>query len=172
MTYRSPHRPTGAGGIPTDYMRSPTPVCLVNQDGSRRREDTDDTGAQQRRTPAQGANGPDHWWKCWGDENGPGARFRTEVRGELASIKSRITWYNGGVAVLSAIGMIVLAAWLSGKFAANERSAVKREDVAAAVQQSANMAVAKQADDFMLLRKQLEQAAADVALPAAARTRK
>ena len=108
----------------------------------------------------------DHFWTCWGDKDGPGARFRTEVRGELASIKSRITWYNGGVAVLSAIGMIVLAAWLSSKFAATERSAVKREDVAAAVQKSAEMVAAKRGDDIGLLKQLMDKAAVDMpALP-------
>jgi hypothetical protein len=134
-------------------------------------------------TPQPGSSDIDaHTWHCWGTPDGPGARRLADVhqelkiirqdaavaqektREEMSSIKSRITWYNGGVAVLSAIGMIVLAAWLSSKFAATERSAVKREDVAAAVQQSANMAVARQADDFMKFKAQMEQAAADVSL--------
>jgi len=126
-----------------------------------------------------------HTWNCWGTPDGPGARRLADVhqelkiirqdasaaqektREEMSSIKSRITWYNGGVAVLSAIGMIVLAAWLSNRFQAAERSAVKREDVAAAVQKSADMATAKALDDAGLFKQMLDKAAVDVALPPA-----
>lgn len=178
MGHRDHDRLTGA--VP-EYVQRPTPVLLVNPDGSpqvpleipRRRDDTDDSGVQQRRNTGQAVVEPDdHWWRCWGHRDGPGALFRAEVTGKLDALTKR-SWYQaGGAAVVGLIAMAFLASWLSGKFAATERSAVKREDVVAAVQQSANMAVAKQADDFMLLRKQLEQAAVDVSLPAAARARK
>ena len=98
-----------------------------------------------------------------GDQRGPGAQFRTEVLGKLDALTKR-SWYQaGGAAVVGLIAMAFLASWLSGKFAATERNSVKREDVVAAVQKSADMAVAKQADDFTLLKKQLEQASADTA---------
>ena len=123
-----------------------------------------------------------HTWHCWGTPEGPGAQRIAEVRqevavvkqdmgiehekvrGELSSIKSRISWFNGGTAVLSAIGMVILAAWLSSRFQAAEANAVKPKDVAAAVQKSADMAVAKQSDDFMQLKQQLDQASVDFTL--------
>lgn len=49
MEYRRTHRPTSPGAVPQEYERTATPVFLVNENGSRRREDTDDSGAQQRR---------------------------------------------------------------------------------------------------------------------------
>ena len=157
MEYRHPRRPTGA--VPTEY-----------QDGSRRRDDVDDSGAQQRRNTGQAAVEPDdHWWRCWGHKDGPGALFRAEVMGKLDALTKR-SWYQaGGAAVVGLIAMAFLASWLSGKFAATERSAVKREDVVAAVQKGADMAVAKQSDDLMQLRRQIEQAAVDVALPSKVR---
>jgi hypothetical protein len=165
MAHHDYRRPTLPGAVPQEtYERTATPVFLVNQDGSaRRRDDTDDTGAQQRRAQGQDANGGDHFWRCWGDQRGPGAQFRTEVLGKLDALTKR-SWYQaGGAAVVGLIAMAFLASWLSGKFAATERNSVKREDVVAAVQKSADMAVAKQADDFTLLKKQLEQASADTA---------
>lgn len=89
---------------------------------------------------------------------------QVRVNGELTSLNKR-SWYQaGGQGAVVLIGMAVLAAWLSSKFAATERSAVKREDVAAAVQKSADMAVAKQSDDFMQLKQQLDQASVDFTL--------
>jgi hypothetical protein len=145
--------PTGSwnntgGAIPEEYQRVPAPVFVVND---RRSEDVDDEGKQKRRTPDLDA----HMWGCW-EKDGPGAK----VRKEISSIKGRIAWFNGGTAVLSAIGLVILAAWLSQRFAAVERNAVKRTDVEYAMQKSAAMAVAKQGDDIM---KQLQQAAADTA---------
>jgi hypothetical protein len=158
----SHHRPTNPGSVPQEYVRSPSAVFLVNPDGSpkeeRRHDDTNDEGVQQRRAPDLDA----HMWRCWKGE-GPGAQLRAEVR----SIKSRISWFNGGTAVLSAIGMAVLAAWLSSKFAASERNSIKHADVEVAIQRGASMAVAKYGDDFMKFKTQLEQAAVDVSpLPA------
>ena len=168
MAHHDYRRPTSPGAVP-EYMHRPTPVMLVNEDGSpqdRRREDTDDTGAQQRRVAP--ANGPeDHWWACWGHKDGPGAQFRAEVLGKLDALTKR-SWYQaGGAAVVGLIAMAFLASWLAGKFAATERNSVKREDVVAAVQKGADMAVAKQSDDFMQLKRQLEAAAVEVAAPPA-----
>ena len=153
MEYRHPRRPTGA--VPTEY-----------QDGSRRRDDVDDTGAQQRRNTGQAVVEPDdHWWRCWGNKDGPGAQFRIEVMAKLDALTKR-SWYQaGGAAVVGLIALAFLASWLSGKFAATERSAVKREDVVAAVQKGADMSAAKYGDDLMNLKKQIEQAAADTSAP-------
>ena len=98
---------------------------------------------------------------------------QVRVNGELTSLNKR-SWYQaGGQGAVVLIVMAVLAAWLSSKFAATERSAVKREDVAAAVQKSADMAVAKQTDDLMAFKRQMEQAAVEVyAPPAATKARK
>jgi hypothetical protein len=161
---RDRHRPTSPGAIP-EYERTATPVFLVNPDGSaqdRRREDTDDEGRLQRR--AKDAD-EDHFWHCWGKKDGPGAQFRAEVLGKLDALTKR-SWYQaGGAAVVGLIAMAFLASWLAGKFAATERSAVKREDVVAAVQKGADMAVAKQSDDFLKFRQQLQQAAVDTSPP-------
>ena len=161
MEYRRPTRENrrSTGAVPTEYERIPTPVTLVNPDGSRRRDDVDDTGAQQRR--GQGTN-DDHFWHCWGKKDGPGAQFRVEVLGELDSLKKRSWIQGGGLAVLGAIGMAILAAWLSSNFNAIRLNAVKRQDVAEAIQKGALMAVAKAGDDF---RQQLQQAAADTSPP-------
>ena len=166
MSHREYHRPTLPGAVPQEYARSPTPVCLVNQDGSaRRRDDTDDTGAQQRRMPAQDANGTGHFWKCWGSKDGPGAQFRTEVQADLAAIKLRIAYFAGGVAVLVALVSIFGGSWMSSRFQAAERNAVKREDVVSAVQKGADMSAAKYGDDLMDLKKQIERAAVDAYVP-------
>ena len=142
---------------------------------------TDDQGAIPRyRRPTRGMvpsptrenqvtpqpEGRDNWWQCWGDEKGPGSLFRAEVRQELGALKTRVTWFNGGLAVLSAISMAILVSWLSSRFAAAERNAVKREDVAAAVQKSAEMVAAKRGDDIGLLKQLMDKAAVDMpALP-------
>ena len=166
MEYRHPRRPTGA--VPTEqYPRTFTPVMLVNEDGSpqeqRRRDDTDDEGAKQRRIVS--GNGEDHFWRCWGKSDGPGAQFRVEVLGKLDALTKR-SWYQaGGAAVVGLIAMAFLASWLAGKFAATERNSVKREDVAAAIEKGATMAVAKQTDDYVKVRRQLEAAAVEVAAP-------
>ena len=140
-------------------MHRPTPVMLVNPDGSeRRRDDTDDMGAQQRRAPDLDA----HLWKCWGHKDGAGAIFRTEVLGELDSLKKRSWLQAGGTAVLSAIGLAILGAWLSAQVRAAGDAAVKPKDVAAAVQKAADMATAKALDDANLYQKMLDQRAVDV----------
>jgi hypothetical protein len=124
-----------------------------------------------------------HTWHCWGTPDGPGAQRIAEVHqelkvmkqdaaveqvrvnGELTSLNKR-SWYQaGGQGAVVLIGMAVLAAWLSSKFAATERSAVKREDVAAAVQKGADMSAAKYGDDLMDLKKQIERAAVDAYVP-------
>jgi len=160
MSHRDYRRPTSPGAVPQEYERTATPVFVVNSDGSeRRRDDVDDTGAQQRR--GQGTN-DDHFWHCWAKKDGAGAQLRVEVLGELDSLKKRSWIQGGGLAVLGAIGMAILAAWLSSNFNAIRLNAVKRQDVAEAIQKGALMAVAKAGDDF---RQQLQQAAADTSPP-------
>jgi hypothetical protein len=105
-----------------------------------------------------------HQWRCW-DGDGAGAKLRTEVR----AIKSRIAWYNGGTAALSAIGLVILAAWLSSKFAAGERNAVKRADVESAIQRSAESAENKRYDDLRFLKQDLIESAAKLVAPARAK---
>ena len=124
MAHHDYRRPTLPGAVPQEtYERTATPVFLVNQDGSaRRRDDTDDTGAQQRRVPVSVA---EHRLSCWEDPAGSGHQLRVEV----ASIKTRIATFGGGTALIFAVGMAILAAWLSSRFAAAERSSVKREDL-------------------------------------------
>jgi hypothetical protein len=158
--------PTGSwnntgGAIPEEYQRVPAPVFVVNSD--RRSEDVDDEGKQKRRAPGS-SDLEAHQWRCW-DGDGAGAKLRTEVR----AIKSRIAWYNGGTATLSAIGLVILAAWLSSKFAANERNAVKRADVESAIQRSAESAENKRYDDLRFLKQDLIESAAKLVAPARAK---
>jgi hypothetical protein len=160
MEYRR-HRPTSPGAVPEEYRRSPTPVFVVKSD--RRSEDVDDEGKQKRRAPGS-SDLEAHQWRCW-DGDGAGAKLRTEVR----AIKSRIAWYNGGTAALSAIGLVILAAWLSSKFAANERNAVKRADVESAIQRSAESAENKRYDDLRFLKQDLIESAAKLVAPARAK---
>ena len=107
----------------------------------------------------------DHFWTCWGDKDGPGALFSAEVRQELGALKTRITLFNGGLGVLSAISMAILAAWLSARFSSAEKNAVKRADVESAIQRSAEMASAKRFDDVGLLKQMFDKAQVQTALP-------
>jgi hypothetical protein len=106
-----------------------------------------------------------HAWQCWGNKDGAGARFQTEVRGELSSIKGRISYYNGGLGVLGLIAAGIFAWWLNTKFETSAANAVKAKDVAAAVQSAATMAAAKATDDAGLFKMMLDQRAVDISLP-------
>jgi hypothetical protein len=167
MGHHDYRRPTLPGAVPQEtYERTATPVFLVNQDGSaRRREDTDDSGAQQRRAPSQDANGTGHFWRCWGDRNGPGAQFRVAVMGELDSLKKRSWLQAGGIAVLTALGLAVFGVWISAQIRAVGDAAVKPKDVAAAIEKSTQMVSAKYGDDLMKFKTQLEQAAVESYVP-------
>ena len=119
--------------------------------------------------------GGDHWWRCWGDPKGPGAIFRAEVRADIAALKTRVTLFNGGLAVISAVSMAILAAWLSARFSAAEHNAVKRADVESAIQRSAEMVAAKHFDDAGLLKQMFDKAqvqALPVVTPASTKVRK
>ena len=101
--------------------------------------------------------------------------FRTEVLGKLDLLTKR-SWYQAGAAaVIGLVAMAFLAAWLSGKFAANERNAVKRADVESAIQRSAEMVAAKHFDDAGLLKQMFDKAqvqALPVVTPAPTKGRK
>ena len=106
-----------------------------------------------------------HAWQCWGNKDGAGARFQVEVRGALAAIKGRISYYNGGLGVLGLLAAGLFAWWLNTKFEASAANAVKPKDVAAAIQKSADMATAKAVDDVGIFKQMLDQQAADMAAP-------
>jgi hypothetical protein len=115
-------------------------------------------------TPQPAADAAGHILWCW-EGDGPGAKLRTEVREEISSIKGRIAWFNGGTAAVSAIGLIILAAWLSSKFADNERNAIKHQDVESAIRRSAEMAASKHFDDMILTKRQFDQSAVIIPPP-------
>ena len=71
----------------------------------------------------------------------------------------------GGAVVIGILAPVVLGFWLNSRLASTERSAVRREDVAAAIQKSAEMGAAKRGDDLMLIKQQLDRVAVGVSLP-------
>ena len=105
----SRHRhPTGS--IPTDYERVPTPVMLVNPDGSRRRDDTDDSGKERRGMS-------EHQNACWLDDHGPGFRLTKRVD-RMHTVQTRLL--TGLAIVVFLVGMVggpLVTDWLRTKHA-------------------------------------------------------
>ena len=96
-----------------------------------------------------------------------------ETRLEIAAINKRGWYQAGGIGVVTALAVIVLGAWLAVKFKSAADSSVKREDVAAAIHQSATEAAAKTIDEVGLYKQMLDKAAVNIALPTVTpRTRK
>ena len=128
-------------------------------------------------SPQTASDGHVVW--CW-EGAGPGARLRLHVdqvennmstqidgvakesRQEILAISKRLWYISGGAAVIGILAPVVLGFWLNSRLASTERSAVRREDVAAAIQQSAKMASARAADDAGLFKQMLDRAAVDV----------
>jgi hypothetical protein len=96
-----------------------------------------------------------------------------ESRLEIAAINKR-SWYQaGGLAAITAIGLVVLGALITAQFKSAADSSIKRADVEQAIKRSAEMATAKAVDDAGLYKQMLDRAAVDVSLPdvRAARTK-
>lgn len=104
-----------------------------------------------------------HRWGCWGATDGPGTRRLAEVRQEVAIVKGELTalakrsWYqSGGTAAVTALGLLIFAAWLSARFSETKLNSVTREDVASAIQKSFEMSSARRGDDLMLLKQMFD----------------
>jgi hypothetical protein len=90
-----------------DYKHKPTPVFLVNPDGSaRRRDDTDDEGIKQRRLP-------DHAWACWFDEHGPGYKMGQRVERMHTRLGRALTGVAVLVFLLGTIATPLICAWIA-----------------------------------------------------------
>ncbi len=115
MGHRDQNRLTGA--VP-EYVQRPTPVLLVNPDGSpqvpleipRRRDDTDDSGVQQRRMSA-------HQNACWLDKNGPGFRLAEKVDRQHTVQVRMLTGLGILVFLAGMLGGPLVTDWLRSKHA-------------------------------------------------------
>ena len=112
MAHHDYRRPTLPGAVPQEtYERTATPVFLVNQDGSaRRRDDTDDSGVQQRRMSA-------HQNACWLDKNGPGFRLAEKVDRQHTVQVRMLTGLGILVFLAGMLGGPLVTDWLRSKHA-------------------------------------------------------
>jgi hypothetical protein len=108
-----------------------------------------------------------HRWGCWGATDGPGTRRLAEIRRDAAIEKERVqgeltalakrSWYqSGGTAAVTALGLLIFAAWLSARFSETKLNSVTREDVTSAIQKSFEMSSARRGDDLMLLKQMID----------------
>ena len=109
-----------------------------------------------------------HRWGCWGATDGPGTRRLAEIRRDAAIEKERVqgeltalakrSWYqSGGTAAVTALGLLIFAAWLSARFSETKLNSVTREDVTSAIQKSFEMEASKRGDDLMLLKQMYDK---------------
>lgn len=120
-----------------------------------------------REIASQAASDSDHALWCW-EGTGPGARLRVrvdqavenmtqqidgvarETRKEFGTINKRLWYISGGIAVLTILTPVILGAWLSSRLAANEKNAIKRDDVEQLFRKNHEAMESKRFDDARL----------------------
>ena len=109
-----------------------------------------------------------HRWGGWGAPDGPGtlrlgevnakaALEKERVQGELTALAKRSWYQSGGTAAVTALGLLIFAAWLSARFSETKLNSVTREDVTSAIQKSFEMEASKRGDDLMLLKQMYDK---------------
>lgn len=108
---------------------------------------------RENATPTpQPVSDAEHFWRCWDEKDGPGRR----VRDDVGTIKKRMWYLNGGVAVVVALGLLVLGRWIDARLTAGEKNSIKRDDIEQVVRKRFEVDEAKRFDDAHLDRLRMQ----------------